>query len=191
MTPQPDILAEVARLRQLQAAGRHPEVIAAVTVRLGELPENRDLLLLLAISLRTTGRVDEALAALDTLTTHHPDYSLLHQERRLCLVARKDARRSVEALLQAVNRNPALPLSWQMLEGVYRIMGDTANAATAAAHVAALRALRPEVIAATSLFADGDLGPAEAMIRALLVRHDDDAEGMRLLAKIDMAHDVP
>ncbi len=190
MTPPPDLVAEIARLRQLQAVARHAEVIAAARVRLRDLPENRDLLLLLAVSLRVTGRLGDATAVLDTLGAHHPDYSLLHQERGLCFVARKDARRSVEALLHAVNRNPALPLSWQMLEGVYRIMGDSANAATAAAHTAALQALRPEVVAATSLFADGDLAPAEAIVRALLLEHGDDPEAMRLLAKIGMAHDV-
>ncbi|WP_174296662.1 sulfotransferase family protein, partial [Sphingomonas bacterium] len=54
----------------------------------------------------------------------------------------------------------------------------------------ALAALRPAVVAATSLFADGDLAPAEAMIRDTLRRDGDDVEAMRLLAKIGMARDV-
>jgi tetratricopeptide (TPR) repeat protein len=108
----------------------------------------------------------------------------------LCHVARKDAPAAIAALLEAVNINLALPLSWKMLAGVQRIVGDTDSAATAAAHVAALQALPPPVVTATALFFDGDLAPAEAIIRAFLLRDGDHPEAMRLLAKIGMAHDV-
>ncbi len=77
-----------------------------------------------------------------------------------------------------------------MLEGVYRLAGDTQNAATAAAHVATLKQLPPEVVTATSLFSDGDLAPAEQIIRAYLLQHGDHPEAMRLLAKIGIARDV-
>jgi tetratricopeptide (TPR) repeat protein len=46
------------------------------------------------------------------------------------------------------------------------------------------------VVIATSLFSDGELAPAEQMIRAFLLRRGDQPEAMRLLAKIGMAHDV-
>ena len=127
---------------------------------------------------------------LDRLEQLQPRFSRLHQERGLCYVALKDAPRAIEALLRAVNINPALPMSWRMLEGVYRLSGDAGNAATAAAHVATLKGLPPEVVTATSLFSDGDLAPAEQIIRAYLLRHGDQPEAMRLLAKIGMAHDV-
>ena len=35
-----------------------------------------------------------------------------------------------------------------MLEGLYRMVGDTTNAATAASHVAILKGLAPEVVTA-------------------------------------------
>ena len=97
---------------------------------------------------------------------------------------------AIDALLRAVNINPALPMSWRMLEGVYRLTGDATNADTAAAHVATLRNLPPEVVTATSLFSDGELAPAEHIIRAFLLRHGDHPEAMRLLAKIGMARGV-
>jgi tetratricopeptide (TPR) repeat protein len=93
-------------------------------------------------------------------------------------------------LLRAVNINPALPMSWRMLEGVYRLTGEAHDAATAAAHVATLKTLPPEVVSATSLFSDGDLDPAERIVRAYLLEHGDHPEAMRLLAKIGMAHGV-
>ncbi len=46
------------------------------------------------------------------------------------------------------------------------------------------------MVTATSLFSDGDLAPAEQIIRAYLLQHGDQPEAMRLLAKIGMAHDV-
>ena len=188
--PSSTIAGEVTRLRAAQAAGDHAAVIAGTAALLGDRPENRDLLLLAATSRRMTGDIDAALATLDALAAAHPDFSLMWQERGLCHVARKDAPAAIDALLRAVNVNPALPQSWQMLAGVYRLTGDPANAATAAAHVAALAALRPEVVAATALYADGELGPAEAIVRRVLLRHGDDVEAMRLLAKIGMARDV-
>ena len=181
---------EIARLRGMQRDDRHDAVLAALRAPLEAWPENRDLLLLAAISLRHLRRIPEALATLDRFAALHPRFSQMHQERGLCFVALKDAPNAVAALLHAVNINPALPMSWRMLEGVYRLTGNTEHAAMAAAHVAALAALPPEIVTATSLFADGDLAPAERIVRAYLIRHGDHVEGMRLLAKIGMAHEV-
>ncbi|HUE65190.1 MAG TPA: sulfotransferase [Rhizomicrobium sp.] len=190
LAPLASTEAEVHRLRQLQKSGRHAEALERARVLLADLPENRDLLLIEASSLRHTKRIDEALAVLERLERLQPRFSQMHQERGLCHVARKDARRALDALLRAVNINPALPVAWRMLEGVYRLTGDTGNAETAAAHVATLRNLPSEVVGATSHYSDGDLGPAEDIIRAFLLRHGDHPEAMRLLAKIGMAHGV-
>jgi tetratricopeptide (TPR) repeat protein len=47
-----------------------------------------------------------------------------------------------------------------------------------------------EVVNATSLFSDGELTPAENMIRAYLLKHGNHVEAMRLLARIGMAREV-
>jgi tetratricopeptide (TPR) repeat protein len=181
---------EVERLRTLQKAGRHAEALAGAQALLQDLPENRDLLLAAATSLRCLMRIPDALEALDRLEQTQPRFSRLHQERGLCHIALRDAPRAIEALLRAVNINPALPMSWRMLEGVYRLSGELANAATAAAHVATLKALPTEIVTATSLFSDGDLVPAEQIVRAYLLQQGDHPEAMRLLAKIGMAREV-
>jgi tetratricopeptide (TPR) repeat protein len=181
---------EVVRLRRLQQDGRHPEALVAAEERLVELPENRDLLLIAATSLRHLRRVPEAMAMLDRLERLQPAFSRLHQERGLCFVQLKDAPNAIETLLRAVNINPALPASWSMLEKLYGMVADPANAATAAEHVATLKRLPAEVVSATSLFSDGDLAPAEQIIRAFLLRDGDHPEGIRLLARIALAHDV-
>ncbi|MBU6207961.1 MAG: sulfotransferase, partial [Alphaproteobacteria bacterium] len=71
-----------------------------------------------------------------------------------------------------------------------RLTGDQTNTAMAATHVATLAALPTEVVQATALFADGDIKPAEEMIRAFLLREGDHPEAMRLLAKIALHYDV-
>lgn len=184
------VLDLIAQLRALQSGGEHDEVLRRVAELLVHYPENRDLLLIEAVSLRMSGRIADALAALDRFALLHPTYSQMLQERGLCHVARKDARAAIDALLRAVTLNPALPMSWRMLEGVYRLSRDPENAALAAAHVATLAALPREVVAATALFHDGELEPAEQTIRAYLVEHGDQVEAMRLLAKIAMAREV-
>jgi tetratricopeptide (TPR) repeat protein len=188
--PPPRVELEVRRLRKLQGEGRHDGALADVRTLLGPYPQNRDLLLIEAVSLRHLRRVSEALEALERLETLHPNFSRLHQERGLCHVALKDADRAIDALLRAVNINPALPQSWKMLVGLYQMTGQAEHAATAAEHVATLERLAPQVLTAVSLFSDGDLDPAEQIVRAFLLSHGDHPEAMRLLAKIGVARDV-
>ena len=97
---------------------------------------------------------------------------------------------AIESFLKAVHLNHALPGSWEMLEGLYRMQGDQKNAATAGSHVATLRRLPQEVVLATGLFLDGDLEAAEALVRAFLLKHGDHIEAMRLLARIGIAHKI-
>jgi tetratricopeptide (TPR) repeat protein len=181
---------EVHRIRELTKTGRHNSGLAAAQALLGQFPQNRDALYLAAINQRYLNRIPDALATLEALEAHHPKYGRLYQERGECYVALRDAPRAIEAFLHGVNINPALPASWKMLEGLFRLTGDAKNAATATEHVATLKKLPPEVIQATSLFADGDLAPAESIIRAFLLKHGNHIEGMRLLARIGYERDV-
>ena len=181
---------DVARLRRLQKEGRHPEALRGAQSILLDAPENRDLLLIAATSQRHLQQIPEALEMLVRLERTQPRFSRLHQERGLCYVALKDAPRAIESLLLAVNINPALPASWKMLKGLYRLTGDAQNAEIAAQHVALLEALPPDVVRATSLFSDGELGLAEHVTRAFLLQHGDHPEAMRLLARIALAHDA-
>jgi tetratricopeptide (TPR) repeat protein len=182
--------SEVERIRAQVKERRFAEGVAAATDLLGQVPENRDVLYLLALGQRQLSRTADALATLDQLERFHPGFSRLYQERGHCYVATKDAPQAIQAFLRAVAINPALPASWSMLEGLYRMCGDAANAGQAAAHVAKLKTLPQEVITATGLFSDGDLVAAEKLIRAFLLAHGDHIEAMRLLARIGAALEV-
>lgn len=186
----PDNADALAELRAMHRRGAYDDIVARTAALLARRPNDRDALLLRASALRMLKRTDEALTTLDALITAHPRFSVAHQERGLCYVAMKAAPAAIEGFLTAVNINPALPQSWRMLEGLYRMTGDLDNASTAAAHSATLAALPHAVVQATALFADDDLAQAEALIREFLLREGDHPEGMRLLAKIALAYDV-
>jgi tetratricopeptide (TPR) repeat protein len=187
--PSP-VEAEVHRIRELLRERRLDEALTAADALLAAVPENRDVLYLRARAQRLSGASTAALATLSTLGQLHPRFSRVHEERGLCHVARRQAPEAIEALLRAVQVNPALPASWSMLEGLYRMIGQPDNAATAAAHVATLKKLPAEVVTATGLFSDGELGAAEQLTRAFLLEHGHHIEAMRLLARIGIERDV-
>ena len=90
---------------------------------LSQFPQNRDELYLQAMNLRFLSRFNEALGVLERLQQLHPRYSRLYQERGHCYAALSDAPKAIDAFLQAVNINAALPASWEMLHTLYG-MGD-------------------------------------------------------------------
>ena len=188
-SPSP-VELEIRRIRELIKSRRNAEALGALAPLLAQFPENRDLLYLQAMNLRFLSRCGEALGVLERLQQLHPRYSRLYQERGHCHVALRDAPGAIDAFLRGVNINPALPASWDMLQRLYLMQGDTKNAATAAEHIATLRNLPPPVIEASSLFCDGELAPAESIIRAFLLRYGDHVEAMRLLARIGLERDV-
>jgi tetratricopeptide (TPR) repeat protein len=181
---------EVHRVHALLKSRRYAESLRAAEALALKVPENRDVLYLIAVSQRYLNRIPEALAALERLERQHPAFSRLYQERGHCYVVLKDAPHAIDSFLRAVNINPALPASWSMLEGLYRMTGQNENAGMAAAHVATLKRLPSEIVHATALFSDGDLLPAENIVRAYLLKHGNQVEAMRLLARIGIARDV-
>ena len=134
---------EVHRIREQFKNRRFEEGLEAAELLAAEVPENRDVLHLIAMNQRFLGRIEAALATLRRLEHHHPTFSRLYQERGQCYVVLKNAPQAIDAFLRAVNINPALPASWSMLEGLYRMTGQADNAATAAAHVATLKRFLP------------------------------------------------
>ena len=181
---------EVQRIRGLVQARRFAEAVTAAGSLRTLYPENRDVLYLLALAQRHTGRVPDAIDTLADMERHHPGASRLYQERGHCYVALKHAPRAVEAYEHAVRINPALPDAWSMLERLYKMVGDDEHRQIAAAHEKKLKSVPPDVITATGMFCEGDLSAAENLIRAFLLRHGDHVEAMRLLARIGVAREV-
>jgi tetratricopeptide (TPR) repeat protein len=182
--------AEVLRIRELLERNQFGAALSASEGLAVTVPENRDVLYMIAVSQRGLKKIPEALATLERLQGLHPNFTRLFQERGHCYVAMRDAPRAIDAFLSAVNLNPALPASWRTLQTLYRMTGQAENAETAAAHVATLAQLPPEIVTATALFSDREFVLAEDIVRAYLLKHGNHVEAMRLLARIGLEQDV-
>ena len=178
------------RVRGLIEAQRFAEARTAAEALLMRVPENRDVLYACAHAQRRQGDIRSALATLTRLERLHPRFSRGYQERGFCHVALKQAPEAIDAFQRAVNISPALPVSWNMLEGLYRMTGQTGEAARAAAQVARLREVPPEIVTGYTLFSDGELTRAEELARAFLLKHGHHVEAMRLLARIAVAREI-
>ena len=184
------IEAEVLRIREMMERSEFEPALAAAEELRAQLPQNRDVLYMIAVCQRYLGRIAEALATLAVLEKFHPKFSRQFQERGYCHIARRDAPQAIEAFLRAVNLNPALPASWKSLQTLFRMAGQAQNGANADAHVAKLAELPPEIVVASGMFADGEIPPAEKITRDYLLKHGNHVEAMRLLAKIGLELDV-
>jgi tetratricopeptide (TPR) repeat protein len=184
------IASEASRLRALFNERRFAELLNEGQALLAGQPDKREALLFIAIAQRYLHRIPDALATLETLERHHPGFSRLHEERGRCFVELKQASQAIAAFSHAVTLNHALPGSWSMLEGLYRMTGQTDGMLAAANQVATLRKIPPAVVTATGFFMDGDLEAAEPLVRAYLLKHGDQVEAMRLLARIGIARKV-
>ena len=183
---QPTSYVEVGvlRARGLLENRQFAQSLAAAEELLRNVPENRDLLYLVAVNQRYLGHIPDAIATLQRFELLHPDYGRLYQERGHSYRTIGNSAAAIDAYRQAVALNPALPASWTALAGLCRAAGlskEGDNAATVAAHLARMPAA---VVTASSLFAEGDTLPAERMIRQFLQKNPDDVEAMRLLARI-------
>ena len=181
---------EVERIRGLVSERQFTEALQAADVLQATVPENRDVLYLRALTQRRLGDIPAALATLAAFEQHHPRFSRLYQERGHCYVALKQAPEAIAAFERAVQINPALPASWSMLEGLYRMTGQTEQARGAASQVAMLKKLPADIVTAMALFSDGDLASAEPLLRAFLLKQGHHIEAMRLLARIGIAREA-
>ena len=188
--PASALEAEVNGLRERQAKGDHASAAAGAARLLNTHPEHRDLLLIAAHSQRMNQQTDAALTTLAQLAEHHPSFSQMFLERGLCHVARRDARAAIADLRLAVLTNPALAMGWRMLDGLFRMTGDTASAELATKHCAHLASLPPPIVHAKILYGDGDIEDAEMLIRRFLLDFGDHPEAMRLLAQIGHLRNV-
>jgi tetratricopeptide (TPR) repeat protein len=182
--------AEVRRTRGLIEKGQFTPALSAAQAMLSEVPENRDVLYLIAVSQRYLGRIADALATLDGFEKIHPHYGRLFQERGHCYRAVGETTAAVEAYRRAVTLNHTLTASWKALSELSRSLGQVAEAEGAAAHLAKLASLPAAIVTATNMFLEGETYPAEQVVRQYLQKHADDVEGMRLLAQIGVKLDV-
>lgn len=189
-SPSSRVETEVRRIGALMERGEFAQSLRAAQALQMEVPENRDVLYMLAVSQRHMKRISAALETLSLLEKHHPSFSRLFQERGHCNVAMNAASPAIDAYRHAVALNSCLAESWNALRALYRMLGRTADAEFAAGQAAQLATLPAEIRTAFAMFADGQLVVAEELIRRYLRTHGEHVEGMRLLAKIAVEFEV-
>ena len=177
-------------IKGLIEAQQYERARSAAQALLAEVPENRDVLYMLAVSQRLLQRLSEALATLARLEQSHPHYGRLFQERGHCLAASGQPAAALDSYLQAVRLNAALPAAWKALEVLFRAAGKTQESKAAADHVARLAALPAAVISASNLLADGEIHEARRMLCEFLRTHAEHAEALRLQAQIEIRLDA-
>ncbi len=181
---------ELDRIRSLLRRNQFDQALVRAHSLLGSAPTERDALLFSAIARRRLGQLHAAAEVLDQLASHHPNFSRLYEERGHVHVATRQTEQAIAAFDRAVHLNAALPASWHMLEGLYRMQGRAAEAQRAARELAALESMPGPVVGAIGQMLDGDLSRAEVTVREFLNRHGNHVEGMRVLAQIGMARRV-
>ena len=184
------IETEVRRIRGLLGNNRFAEALAGAAAGLAEVPENRDLLYLTAVSQRYLQRTADALQTLNRLEAAHPEYGRLFQERGHCHRALGDFDAAIAAYRQAVALDAALPSSWNSLQMLYQASGRLAEAEAAGRYLAQLKELPPDIVNAASMLNEGDILGAERVVRRFLQTQGNHLEGMRLLAQIGIKLDV-
>jgi tetratricopeptide (TPR) repeat protein len=191
---QPDIPppedTEVLRIRVLMEQRQFVTALAAAEALAAEYPRSRDALYMVAVCQRYLDRIPDALATLARLEKWHPKFSRLFQERGYCHVALREAEPAIQSFVRAVNLNHALAASWKALQTLFRMTEQAQSAANADSHVAKLAELPPQIVTATGMLEDGELLAAEKIVRDYLLKHGNDVEAMRLLAKIGLELDV-
>ena len=140
--------------------------------------------LILAASLRLTGRPAEALDLLDRLTQAQPQAPLVHYEHGLALGRLGRGEAAVAALRRAVSLQPTLARAWLALADHLRAIGDTEGAdAAQLAHVR--HSVRdPALLEAGEALAADRLPEAEARLKARLQQQPTDVAAIRMLAEL-------
>jgi tetratricopeptide (TPR) repeat protein len=184
------IEAEVRRIRALVEKREFARSLADASRLLEEVPENRDVLYLIAVSQRYLGRIADALATLKRFEELHPDFGRLFQERGHCYRTAGQTVPAIEAYRRAVALNPSLLAAWKALAALCQAAGQKWEAAAAAEQATQLERLPAPVLAASGLLAEGDTHGAERNLRQFLLKHGNHLEAMRLLAQIGVQLDV-
>src|ERR1700694_1304253 len=103
----PSIESEIARARALLGKRQFTQALAVADALLAQVPENRDVLYLIAVNQRYLDLIPDALATLARFEALHPGYGRLFQERGHCHRALGNVTAAITAYQQAVALNSA------------------------------------------------------------------------------------
>jgi tetratricopeptide (TPR) repeat protein len=172
-------VAELLPSDPVHAESRLGEILTAV-------PGQQQALLLSVCERRMRGDKAGARAALEAMAAASPGLASVHYELGLILAASGETRRAIGAFSRVVALEPNHPAAWRALGNQLARAGDRAAAGMAYARQMAIALKELDLLEQASDRGDGELGPAENMLRELLKVHRTDASLMHMLARIGM-----
>ena len=180
----PSISDKMKLAKELLRKGQFRDAIAHLQGILAHDPEDQEALYVLAVCFRYNNELQTALATLDKLLNHFPDYARAHQEQGHIFSKQALCDDALRAYERAVELNPALIVSWQNLAKLHRDSGEYERSSICEKHTERLQKLPPELLSVTSMIHERKLYQAEQLCRAFVQKNRQHVEGMRLLAKI-------
>jgi tetratricopeptide (TPR) repeat protein len=147
-------------------------------------PAHPAALLLRASAQRRLGQLNQAIAALNTLTREQPNWAPPHFELGFALGAAGQGDAAVIALQHALKLNPEVPDAWRALADHLTVAGDTAGADAAYAQQIRYSAKDPRLVQAAIALHDNNIPEAEALLRPHLKQHPTDVAAIRMFAEV-------
>ena len=189
--PAGRIESEMRRIRALITQGAFAESLEACMGLLAEVPENRDILYLAAVSQRCLGRIADALGTLERLEAGHGALGRVYEERGHCYGRVNESALALAAHRRAVALNPTLSSSWSAIEA---LAGGMVPADELLAGPLARRhflARLPRALQGVyDLYYEGELAAAAHLIVQFLVSNPEHIEGLHLQALIAVRLDA-
>jgi len=179
-----DTLNALQEAQMLLAKKQYADADAITKTILDQDPNHSDALYTYAVSLRLQKFYPESLQALAKVIQIRPNYSRAIQEQGHNHMALKDYAVAKRAFQNAVEVDPSLIASWEILASFYRREGDDAKANEAVEQIKHLKTLPEELRNVVSYLAEGAIERAERLCRYFLRSNKTHVEGMRLLAEI-------
>ena len=139
-----------------------------------------------AVTCRYLKRFDDAQLSLSSLLSLKPDYARAHQEQGHLYLTQNVNDKAAKAFYDATLINPALVGSWRALAMLYQDESIKSALEHVKENLAYWSALPKPVLGAADMLFSGNVEQADRTCRQFLQQHKHHAEGLYVLALIDI-----
>lgn len=186
-TSHPSIESQLKSIQKLIQATKFDEAIKQckqLQTQSTDSQDNIELWYLIAVAQRYAKTLPLALTSINELLKLENKHSRANQEKGFIYLALNETTLAKKSFEKAVELNPSLVASWQVLIQLYRDENQQNNIQKAANHLEKLKKLPPALLAVTELMHEGKLLKAEQICRHFLQNNKRHVDGMCMLAEI-------
>lgn len=168
-----------------QLLGSDPELAGQqATEILRVVADHPVALMILGISHRLCGRLEQAIELLAPLARSQAGMPRVHYEYAMALARTGHVEEAIATLQRALSLNPALPQVWLALADLQRAVGRQKDADEAYAGYIRYSVRDPNLLQAAEALNANRLPEAEGMLRAWLKQHPTDVVAIRMLGEL-------